>query len=222
MNYFKVSNTYGNTSTLFSDINNLSDAVIKKHHDISIDGSTGTCTVSCTETNISYNIISQYANTSGTRFFANDNLITSSYSTNNKGSNVVQYGEYKAEDYDIFSFYEATSSKAFNVVYWEKDNDVYTLHTCDTQASIATDNSIISTGSPFYNLKDFGTNFVTQIKSANAATNKYVIQPLIAFGVKTPLYLMTGAYSANPPLFTEFTYGNDTYLVVGTNYCIKV
>lgn len=222
MNYFKVSNTYGNTWTLFSDINNLSEAVIKKHHDISFTASDGTCTVSCTETNISYNITNRYGNTSSGRFFANDDLITSSYTTNGMANVVVQYGEHEAEDYDIFSFYDATNSKAFNVVYWEKDNDVYTLHTCDTQASIATDNSIISPGSSFYNLRDFGTNFVTQIKSVNATTNKYVIQPLVAFGVKTPLYLITGAYSANPPLFTEFTYGNDTYLVVGTNYCIKV
>lgn len=222
MNYFKVSNTYGNTATLFSDINNLSGAVIKKHHNISISDADGTCTVSCAETNISYNITNRYGNTSSGRFFANDDLITSSYSTNGKGDVTVQYGEYETEDYDIFSFYDATNSKTFNVVYWEKDNDVYTLHTCDTQASIATDNSIISAGSSFYNLKDFGTDFVAQIKNVNAPTNKFVIQPLIASGVKTPLYLMTGAYSANPPLFTEFTYGNDTYLVVGTNYCIKV
>ena len=60
------------------------------------------------------------------------------------------------------------------------------------------------------------------VNSLNGGSDKYVIQPLVAFGMKMPIFLITGANGADVPLFSEIEAGGKKFFVIGSNYCVEM
>ena len=162
-----------------------------------------------------------------------DNVNTSmvdNISSGNLGAwnnDTVEYGEMSASTTDVFTFYNSTSNINCTVTYWTEGEYIYTFHIYDNgtthYTSVATNNPDIAITNPSFTfpvVKDFDLRTATN--ALNDGSDKYIIQPLVAFGMKMPIFLITGANGADVPLFSEIEAQGKSYFVIGSNYCVEM
>lgn len=140
----------------------------------------------------------------------------------------ITYGDAEFKACDVFSVNTTAATKdATSFVFWA-DGDSKYMFTCFDNttthyAGIATNNPDIAAKNPSFTfpvVKDFDIRTITN--SLNGNSDKYIIQPLIAFGMKTPIFLITGANGADVPLFSEIEAQGKSYFVIGSNYCVEM
>ena len=143
------------------------------------------------------------------------------------GSPTVQYGEAKHKNCDCMTWYDNAGRNRGEVHWNDADNNAYIAHIYDNgtthYASVATNNpdiAVTDTSFTFPVVKDFDLRTATN--ALNGGSDKYVIQPLVAFGMKTPIFLITGANGADVPLFSEIEAQGKSYFVIGSNYCVEM
>lgn len=234
MSYFK--NVYTNSPVdymaLFNDTDEI--AIIRKHYDVpEVASASFTHTITPFANNMNYTITS----TGGMAGDGMTRIMTTSFSdTINSGafstgygsqSNVMNYGEGEFKDCDAFTFRDTTSNILRTIVDWNDGIYDYSFHVYDSStnhyASVATNNpDIVATDVSFTFpvVKDFDIRTVAN--SLNGGSDKYIIQPLVAFGMKTPIFLITGANGADVPLFSEIEAQGKSYFVIGSNYCVEM
>lgn len=140
----------------------------------------------------------------------------------------VQYGEAEYKKCDTMTWFNITSSINRTAAHWtDSDDNAYIFHVYDNgtthYASIATNNPDIAATNlsfTFPVVKDFDLR--TAVNSLNGGSDRYIIQPLVAFGMKMPIFLITGANGADVPLFSEIEAQGKSYFVIGSNYCVEM
>lgn len=176
--------------------------------------------ITCAKTNFDYTLSYLYGNGYWTAALR-DSISTGELNTS---GSVVKYGEAELSDVDCITWYEDDSINR-SICHWNDGTSDYTFHVYDSgathYASFATNSPdvFVQNGS-FSVVKDFDLRTVTN--KLNSLSDKYVLQPVVAFGIKQPIYLITGANGAEAPLFSEIEAGGTGYFVIGTNYCVKM
>lgn len=141
-------------------------------------------------------------------------------------SGKIDYGEATLKETDVFTFFDGSVTNRA-IAHWNDGTNDYTFHVYDSgtthYASVATNNldiGVTDTSFAFPVVKNFDLRTATN--ALNGGSDKYIIQPLIAFGMKTPIFLITGANGADVPLFSEIEAGGKSYFVIGSNYCVEM
>lgn len=234
MSYFKKSftNSAVGWTNFMNDHDNI--PVLVKNHDVSQwVSNSGTNKITCKYENMAFSVTASATTSGGSPYFSNllsDPISSGTLTISQSASNTTNYGEEEFDECDAVTFYNPTNGDQRTLVNWTgSDNNHYAFHTYDKStthnASFATDNPDVAALNASFDypvIKDFGTNYRTQIKLLNAPSSNYVIQPIVAFGVKTPIYSITGGNDSDMPLFSEIEVNGTKYFTIGTNYCVKM
>lgn len=223
MSYFKTTIRRSSVANFNTDIAALdSTCILKKYyttHEVPQDG-TGTFTCNLEGLALPITNISNYGFSSRSVF----NIDTSTGAMNGTGN--LSYGDSEFPDCDAFTVYDGSAiNKSF--VFWKDgdDNDyIFSLYNSSSSKTmgLASNNPDIKKDSSHGFAIVANNELQTPQSSLNSPSANYVIQPLIALGIRTPLYMITGGNNVNMPLFSEIEADGTQYFVIGNNYCVKM
>lgn len=139
----------------------------------------------------------------------------------------IEYGEVETPDVAAMSFYQGGKLSRTICVWSDNDGD-YTFHVYDGNgyhySSFASNNpNLINPSTASFSFpcaKDITLS--SAVRGLNMFSNNYILQPVVAFGVKTPMFLITGANGGDAPIFAEIQIGNKTFFTVSNEYAIEI
>lgn len=222
MEYFK--DTFAHTVAGWEQElgDNTKMIVCRKNHTI-----TDTSVISCSNTDMPYTL-SITKNGSQPIDVMADNISSGQLETGGSPGQIIKYGDYSFSQVDCFTFqFEQDTVKMHRTVCnWTDGTHNYTFHVFDDNstnhyASFACDNLDLMKPSASFTypvVKDF--DILTGRKSCNSGSSNYVLQPVVAFGGKTPIYTIVGLNNTQLPWFAEIQAGDLTFFTIGSNFAI--
>lgn len=205
--------------------------VCRKNHTVTAPAEKGaTYAITCSNTDMPYAItvtVTQGSDPQPTNVLADD-ISSGTFTGGGSAGQIIKYGDYSFSQVDCFTFqFEQNTVKMHRTVCnWTDGTHNYSFHVFDDNStthysSFACDNLDLMKPSASFAypvVKDF--DILTGRKSCNSGSSNYVLQPVVAFGGKTPIYTIVGLNNAQLPWFTEIQAGDLTFFTVGSNFAI--